>query len=308
MGVRLDAFYRSLAHLEAAAIPWPRAVEMASGGDPALAGAVADLTAGRPLSEALDGRVPALDLAGIRAAEVSGRLEATFLDLARRAEEALSRDRARKAALAYPFAVTHFAALLLPVPDLVAGNVGGALGWVALILGPMYAWLAYRRAATRAIEATPRGGRPPPWTRLLRTRAYVEEADARALRALGWLHDAGVPLLEAVPLAAHAGAGGRMADDLADAWTAVRAGRPLATAWKRVPHELAATLSTGEQTGRLAEACAHEAEALDGTAALRRARSAALAKPIAIVLIGLVVGARVISFYAGMLAKAGLRR
>ncbi|MFO0933077.1 MAG: type II secretion system F family protein [Planctomycetota bacterium] len=308
MGVRLDAFYRSLAHLEAAAIPWPRAVEMASGGDPAWAPAVADLHAGRPLSEAFDGRVPALDLAGVRAAEVSGRLEATFLDLARRAEETVARERARKAAVAYPFAIAHFAAVLMPVPDLVTGAYGAALGWAALILGPLYGWLAYRRAATRAIDATPRGGRPPPWTAPLRTRAYVEEADARALRALGWLHDAGVPLLEAVPLAAHAGAGGRMADDLVDAWAAVHAGQPLATAWKRVPHELAATLATGEQTGRLAEACAHEAASLEGTAALRREKRTALMKPLAIVLVGLVIGARVISFYAGMFAQAGLRR
>jgi type II secretory pathway component PulF len=308
MGVRLDAFYRSLAHLEAAGIPWPRAVGMASGGDPAWAPAVAALEEGRPLAEAFDGRVPALDLAGVRAAEVSGRLEETFLDLARRAEETLARDRARKAALAYPITVAHFAAVLMPVPDLVSGNFGGALGWMALVLGPLYGGLAYRRIALRAIAATPRGGRPPAFTALLRTRAYVEEADARALRALGWLHDAGVPLLEAVPLAAHAGAGGRVADDLVDGWAAVNAGQALETAWRRVPHELAATLSTGEQTGRLAEACAHEAASLDGQAALRREKRTALLKPLAIVLIGLVVGARVISFYAGMFAKAGLRR
>jgi type II secretory pathway component PulF len=77
--------------------------------------AVADLHAGRPLG-GVDGRVPALDLAGIRAAEVSGRLEATFLDLARRAEETVALARARKAAVAYPFAIAHFAAVLMPVP------------------------------------------------------------------------------------------------------------------------------------------------------------------------------------------------
>lgn len=308
MGVRLDAFYRSLAHLEAAAIPWPKAIEMASGGDPAWAPAVAALDAGRALSEAFDGRVPALDLAAVRAAEVSGRLESTFLDLARRAEAAVALARERKAAVAYPLIVTHFAALLMPIPDLVVGNVAGAIGWAALVLVPLYGWIAYRRAAQRALDATPRGGRPPPWTAPLRTRAFVEEADARALRALGWLHDAGVSHLEAVPLAAHAGAGGRMAEDLVDAWAAAKAGQPLASAWKRVPRELAATLATGEQTGRLAEACEHEAASLEGVAALRRERHVALVKPLAILVIGIVVGARVISFYAGMFAKAGLRR
>ncbi len=308
MGVRLDAFYRSLAHLEAAAVPWPRAVEMATGGDPAWAPAVALLAAGHPLSEAFDGRVPALDLAGVRAAEVSGRLESTFLDLARRAEDTLARERARKAAVAYPMIVTHLAALLMPIPDLVMGRPRAAVGWAALVLVPLYGWIAYRRAARRAIAATPRGGRPPPFTALLRTKAFVEEADARALRALGWLHDAGVPHLEALPLAAHAGTGGRMAEDLVDAWAAANAGQALSTAWKRVPRELAATLATGEQTGRLAEACAHEAASLDGAATLRRERQTALIKPLAILLIGLVVGARVISFYAGMFRQAGLRR
>ena len=57
-------------------------------------------------------------------------------------------------------------------------------------------------------------GRPvPPVLALLRTKSAVEEADAKSLAALGWLHEAGVPPLEAIPLAALAGArlvGGRV--------------------------------------------------------------------------------------------------
>lgn len=307
MAPRLDAFYRSMAHLEAAAVPWPKAVEMASGGDAAFAPSVLALGAGRSLAEALAGRVPALDHAAIRAGEASGTLEATFLDLARRAEEATVRDRERKAATAYPLVVAHFAAVLMPVPDLVVGRVGSALMWAALVLVPLYGWILYRHLATRAIATTPRGGRAPGWTALLRTRAFVEEADARAMRALGWLHDAGVDHLESIPLAMHAGAGGRMADDLVGAWAAAQAGRPLADGWKRIPAEIAGALATGERTGRLAEACEHEARSLDGSATLRRARALALLRPLAIVLVGLIIGLRVVLFYAGALHAAGLR-
>lgn len=306
MGRRLDVLYRSLAQLEAAAVPWPRALEMASGGDPTFAPAVEALHRGRPLADALDGRVPALDHAAVRAGEASGTLEATFLDLARRAEEEQARTRERRAATMYPVVLAHFAALLMPVPDLVTGNVGGAIGWAAVALVPLWAWSAYRAAATRALERLPRGARAPAWTRPLRTRAFVEEADARALRALGWLHDAGVPHLEALPLAAHAGAGGRAAEDLVDVTAHALAGRPLAGGWRRLPQPTIAALTTGETTGRLAEACEHEARSLDGTATLRRARNLALLKPTAMLLIGLLVAVRVIRFYAAALGQAGL--
>src|SRR5207245_2746664 len=164
----------------------------------------------------------------------------------------------------------HLAALLMPIPDLVTGNTAAALGWAALVLVPLYAWVVYRAAARRAIERDP-SGRPPLWTRLLRTRASVEEADARALRALGWLHQAGVPPLEALPLAARAGAGGRAADDLVAAYAAVSAGRPVGDGWTSIPADVANALRTGEETGRLAEACTHEADVLDSVASLRRA-------------------------------------
>lgn len=305
--MRLDAFYRSLAHLESAGIPWPRAVATASGGDPDLAPAVAALHAGRSLSEALHGFVPPLDLAGIRAAEVSGRLETTLLDLSRRAEETLRRDRERRAAAAYPMAVAHVAALLMPVPDLVAGRTLAALGWAALVLVPLWGYRAYRAAVRRAWRRLPPGTRPPTWTRWSFSRADVEEADARALRAFGWLHDAGVPHLEALPLAAHAGAGGRVAEDLADAYGAAQAGRPLHTAWRRTPADTAGALATGETTGRLAEAAAHEAASLDGAALLRRQRFAARARVVVLLVLGLVVGARVLLFYWDYFARVSGR-
>ncbi|MCC7136985.1 MAG: type II secretion system F family protein [Planctomycetes bacterium] len=304
MALRLPAFYRALSQLHSAAVPWPDAVERAGAGDRRVAPAVEALRRGEPLASALDGVLPPLDHAAVHAAEASGRLEPVLAELADRAEAAAAQARERAAQLAYPFVVAHLAALLLPVPNLVMGDTAGAALWAAAVLVPLWGALLVRRAARRALDATPRGSSPPAWTNLLRTRASVEEADARALRALGWLEDAGVPLLEAVPLAAHAGAGGRVAADLTVGWAAVRSGRPLSAAWARTPGVVASALRTGEETGRLAEACRHEALALDGSATLRRAKTTALLKPLAILLIGLVVGARVILFYAGALRSA----
>jgi type II secretory pathway component PulF len=306
-GHRLAAIYRSLGHLHGAGVAWPEAVEKAAGHEPAFAGVAATLARGETLSKAAGDVLPALDIAALRAGEASGDLEKALGALADRHDAEAARERERKATTAYPFFVAHFAAILMPIPDLVQGNTAGAIGWAALVLVPLYAWAAYRTAARRALENTRAGARPPAWARLLWTRASVEEADGRALRALGWLENAGVPLLEAVPLASHAGAGGRASEDLVTGYAAVLAGKPLSTAWSRLPPDLVSSLRTGESTGRLGEACVREADALDATARLRRARSAALAKPLLIVILGIVVGARVLSFYAGAFSRAGLR-
>ena len=114
-----------------------------------------------------------------------------------------------------------------------------------------------------------------------------------------------MPLLETVPLAAGAGAGGRIAADLVRAEDVVRGGRPLATAWRETPDEVRGSLVTGESTGRLAEACAHGATLLEELAALRRAKALALLKPLAILVIGAIIGARVISFYAAAFSGIG---
>jgi len=126
----------------------------------------------------------------------------------------------------------------------------------------------------------------------------VEEADAKTLAALGWLHEAGVPPLEAIPLAAVAGAGGRASADLGDAVREVGAGRPIEGAWTRVPSEIRSALATGERTGTLGAACARTAASLEESASHRRTIFMERLKPILIVVLGLFVGIRVVLFYA----------
>ncbi len=306
MAIPLSEVYRNLSVLHAAGIGWPEALARATGRRDARWRAACDgLSRGASLSEALAGVVPPVDLAGVRAGEASGRLEENLRALSTRHEEADRRDRETAAAAWYPLVVAHVGALLLPLPDVVAGRTGHGLLWSAALLGPVYAFLGLRRLARRAVERPPEPGRAHGLLRPFLSKAAVLEADARALAALGWLHDAGVAHLEAVPLAAAAGAGGRIAADLVRAEAAVRDGRPLATAWRETPDEVRGSLVTGESTGRLAEACAHGARLLEETAALRRAKALALLKPVALLVIGAIVGARLVSFYASAYSLIG---
>lgn len=305
MALPLAVVYRSLAQLHGVGIPWPQAVERATGGkEPRWQEAAYALGRGASAGDALAGLLPPIDLAALRAGEASGRLEEALHAMAARHEDQDRRARDRKAAIAYPIVIAHLGALLLPVPDLVAGNYGAALLWSAVILVPVYAFLFLQKAARKAEETG--DGPSPPWTKWFRTRAAVEEADARALWALGWLHDAGVAPLEALPLAASAGAGGRAAADFRAATLRVRAGGPITTSSSRLPPEYATSILNGEATGHLSQACLRAAASLESSAAYRREKTLALVKPLSIAIIGLVIGARVILFYVGMYRQAGV--
>ena len=296
MALPLSVVYRSLAQLHQAGVGWPEALDAATTADaPRFAAARAGVAQGRPLADSLAPVLPPLDVAGLRAGEASGRLDDALTTLAERHEEERRRDLERRAALAYPLVVAHVAALLLPVPDLVAGRVGAALGWAALVLVPLHLLLWAGRAARRAAERDPAAARG---LAALRTPAAVEEADARGLTALAWLVDAGVPLLGALPLAARAGAGGRVAADCVAAASEVAAGRPIAPAFRRSPPEVTVPLATGEASGTLTDACRRAAQALADRALWRRRRFAAVLPVAVTVAIGVVVGARVISFYS----------
>lgn len=102
MPLPLDAFYTALAATVGTALPLPKALSTAGRPD------LAPLADGRPLADILaTGGLPELDVATIRAAEASGRLEAALKGLARRAREALILKRRLRAILIYPMVVVH---------------------------------------------------------------------------------------------------------------------------------------------------------------------------------------------------------
>jgi type II secretory pathway component PulF len=191
--------------------------------------------------------------------------------------------------------VAHVAALLMGLPDLVAGRPLTALGWAALLLVPLHLvlWLLRRPA--------PAGTSLPhrfPWTN------QVEEHDAWALDALGALHDAGVPPAEAIPLARAAGPAGRVALDLADAATRVARGLDLAGCWNEVPPEAAGALRNAEQAGALGRECRAWSERWLFDVEMRRKTSAARMAPLMVLGVGLIVGLRVVLFYAALYGQA----
>ncbi len=300
MALPLAVVFKNLAHLNGAGIAWPEAIDTATGRDePRWLAARDAIARGTPVSEALAPLLPPVDVAGLRAGETSGRMETVLQALARRHEDEDRHRKERRADLAYPVMLAHVSALLMMVPDLVGGRVGSAVLWAVAVLAPVYAFFAISRAVRRAAERAD-GSKPPAFGGLFLTRAAVEDADARALYALGWLHDAGVAILESIPLARRAGAGGRVAEDLVSAEAGVREGRPLSGAWRKTPPAVASRLVNGEATGTLTAACLETARLMEEDAAARRKTHAAMLKPIAILVIGVVVGARLISFYSGL--------
>jgi general secretion pathway protein F len=285
----LATVYRGLAAFHRAGAGWSEALAAVATGDPAWREARAAVDAGRSFSDAMAPHVPGLDHALLRAGEVSGHLERSLEDLAERHAEEHRRRGQRRAALAYPFLLAHLGALLLPFPDLVRGQVGAALGWALLPLVPVYAVLLLGRLARRGAGPLPHRA---PWTNT------VEEHDASALDALGTLYDAGVPLLEALPLARAAGPRGRAAEDLARAESRVREGLDLAGAWRALPPPVSSGLVVAERTGSLGRECRAAAQKLAFDVEMRRTRTAARLGPLMVLVLGVIVGLRVIAFYA----------
>jgi type II secretory pathway component PulF len=289
VGIPLAAVYRNLAAYHRSGASWPEALDGSAPGEEWREAAGA-MRRGEAPSQALSHVVPALDVAGLRAAEASGRMEDALASLAVLHEQEDRRRRERRAAMTYPFLLAHLGAFLLPFPDLFAGRVGAAILWVVAALAPVYlvVFLAARARRGKGV---------------LFTRAAIEEADARALRALGWLHQAGVPFPEALPLAAQAGAGGRVARDLERGAGEVSRGLPLAGAWRESPPEVVSQLTAAEATGTFAAALERTATTLEEEAHSRRRRLAAVLPPILVLAIGLVVAWRAISFYSGYLDR-----
>jgi type IV pilus assembly protein PilC len=293
----LAAAYRGLAAFHRAGAGWGQALDAVAGHDPSWADARRAVGAGRTFSEALAPNVPGLDLALLRAGEASGRLEQSLEDLAERHTEEHRRRGQRRSVLAYPFLLAHLAAFMLPFPDLVRGHYGAAFGWALLPLVPVYGLLLLGWFTRRGAGPLPHRF---PWTNT------VEEHDAQALDALGTLYDAGVPILEALPLARNAGPRGRAAEDLVRAEARVREGLDVAGAWHALPGTISGGLAIAERTGSLGKECRAVATRLAFDVEMRRKRAAARLGPLMIVVLGAIVGLRVFGFYASALSQAGL--
>jgi len=295
-------FYRSLASLHRAGIPWPQAVATAAGTDGRASGPLQSLAQGQSLAESLGPVVDPLDRAMLQAGESSGRLEATLERIAARHEQEARLRGERKAALAYPVLMGHVAALLAAVPDLIQGHVGQGLLWSLGVLVPL--WTALWLTRPRRLAANPEHPGPKAPTATGLTRNAVEEADARALLALADGYESGVRLDEVLTLAHRAGAGGRVAFDLYRARPRVAEGKPLASVWSAIPETMARALTVGEDTGELGATARQQATELAFAVEMRRKKIASLLPLGIMILVGGLVAWRVIGFYVGYFQKA----
>ncbi len=209
------------------------------------------------------------DRARIEAAESSGRAPRALRALAEEKRRAVELRRRVLARSLYPLLVIHLAPVAAHLPWLIAGDTLRALGSILLVLVPIdlaiaaCAWLladASRGGSSAAILARIPGVHAP-----LRDRAL-----ARFLRALGDLHESGVPFDRAIPLAASA-AGAPHDGALARAGEAVRTGQSSlcqALAASRVPDDtILSILGPAETAGSLGpgleRAARHAEERLD---------------------------------------------
>ena len=92
-------FFRSLAALHRAGIPWPQAVASAGGSDRRLTRPLQSLAEGTSLADALAPVVDPLDRAMLQAGESSGKLEAALERIAARHEQEARMRGQRRAAL-----------------------------------------------------------------------------------------------------------------------------------------------------------------------------------------------------------------
>ena len=291
MGRDMASRYRRLAALHRAGVPWPTAVDDVLGPE-----ASARARLGAPVHMLL-GDVSPLDRALLEAGEATGQLEPTLERLAFR-HEALARSRASSlSTLAYPLVLAHVGAVLIAVPDILAGHPWAGLRWSALLAVPVWLLVAFVRGVLGPGRSSSPGAAPQlHWWNAGR----VLDADQAALLALADAHDAGLPLDRAAQLAAEAGAGGRVASDLRLGAAHVVAGRPLATAWNATPPSIRHELVSGEHAGDLAAACRHGAARFLDDAQSWRSRFQSLVPIIAILLIGGVIAVRVLGYYANI--------
>lgn len=290
------AFYRTLAAYHRAGISWPDAVESAAGSQADVREVAGQLRQGTSLADALGGHADPVDRALIRAGEASGQLESALERIAEAHEDSTRERRERWAGLAYPIILAHVGALLLPLPDLLQGNIGTALLWSLAILVPIWSWILgikYVDAKARHESETPMATWGP-------FRNAAAEGSARCLRVLAACDAAGVPLLEGLALARSVSPGSPAGQDLARAEVLANQGSALAPAWQDLAASHADRLRAAEHVGELGIASKRVARDLADDVRIRRKKTAAILPIVVLLSVGAVIAWRIFSFYGNL--------
>lgn len=263
---RRAAFYQQLSQLTAAGIPLIGALELQerSAPEPALRPALARvrlvLESGGTFADALQAcpsAFPEFDLALLDAGERSGRLPACFQLLSAHYEQSARLLRQMLSGLLYPVFLFHLAVIIGPLPTLFrTGNllVYGltVLAWLvpAYVVAAAASWLtAGTKGAALAGPVESLLHRVP-----LLGAARRNLALARLAAALEALLSAGVPILQAWPLAAKASSSPALQSAVAAWQPRLESGTTPAEALRATrvfPDLFAGLYDTGERTGTL---------------------------------------------------------
>jgi type II secretion system protein F len=295
-----------------------------------------DIRAGQPLSDALakfPREFPDLYANMVRAGEVSGQLASVMSRLA----EFLEKDQVRRsqilAALTYPmvlisvavaavtflltFVIPKLAGVFkdmgaaLPLPTVILLGISGFVGhyWWLIILGIVAAiWLfrTWVRTATGRY-AFDQFRMTAPLFGLL-TKKIVS---ARFVRTLGTLLGGGVPILDAMDIAASAVGNAVATEAILASRGGVRQGETLHEAMEKAGTFLPVVkhmTAVGEETGRLPAMLLRTADTLDFEVDNTMRRMTSLVEPMVVLLMGGFVGFVVLSillpiFQANSLVK-----
>lgn len=218
---------------------------------------------GRPLSEALSegaGLEP-VEVALLVTAERTGRLPELLGQLAERAEAVAEVRSKVLTSLAWPIMTLLMAAFMMPIPALVKHGLGAYLaqcaGWLGGLAGAGFLVLVgvpalLRIPAVRDVLST-LADPIPGIGRFTRSRRL-----SLLFGALGPALDCGLPLPEALELAASATSERRVIRLMATVAPRLDEGDDLATLLGKIPGmdpSSRARIASGAQSGRLADAC-----------------------------------------------------
>ncbi len=324
---------RQLGTLLRAGLPTDRALvllaESLSGkAERALAGRLAmRVRQGNRLSEAAASEPAAFDavaLAMLRAGELSGQLGPLVLRVAEGLERMQALRDTVRSALIYPALVLLVA--LASVLVLVVGvlprfaQMFTAMGrqpppatalllqaadWAPPVLAlGLLVWLGLRWVAHRRGDAVAR--QQALWLRLPVVSALLRQLAAERLaRVLGTLLEGGVPMVEAVRVAAGTVGLVRLEAGLRQAADRVRDGAALSQALARdapdLPPLIGEFVRVGEETGRLPALLLDAATMLDGEARTAIQRLMAILAPVLTVLLGMAVGGVILTLLSALM-------
>ncbi|MGA2838001.1 MAG: type II secretion system F family protein [Acidimicrobiales bacterium] len=263
----------------------------------------------------------------IQAGEVGGNLDEVLIDLADTIEKQANLNREIRSAMTYPAVVLSVMAVIfsamiifivpvfqnlfkslggkLPLPTQILINVSNVMtsAWVIVVIAVVVGVIV----GIRKWIATEGGRRV--WDRwMLKPPVFGplfhKVALARVTNTLGSLISSGVPILEALDISAETAGNVTVGDVLRQAKIGVREGRPLADPLREhenvIPVLMVQMVEVGEQTGVLDGMLKKVAVFYDQEVESTVNNLTALLEPLLTVVMGIGVGAMVISLYLPM--------